>query len=449
MGSDTLTVVSPYDGEHLHEFSLADQDGVDDAYARAEAAQEAWAERGPRERAAVIDSLLHTIEDRWDEIVAELVAEAGSSEQKANAELETATGIIEQARGYPGRVSGTIEESNIDGKVNHVHRVPKGVVTAITAWNFPFHLASRVTAPALALGNAVVLKPAPETPYVGGELFADVCTDAGVPDGLVNVVIGDETEVGDYLTTHPTSDMVAFTGSTEVGKHVGKKAVENLSFPALELGGNSPQVVLDDADVVTAAREGAHGSFFHAGQICTAINRHIVHSDVVDEYVEALVAEARDWDVSPLINEAQRDRLVEFVDGTIASGATLEVGGDYDGLVYEPTVLTGVSNEMPLSCNEQFGPVAAVISADSEDEAIALANDVDRGLSASVWSEDERRAIQAGKQIESGMVHINDHTVGNEGHVPFGGMKDSGIGRYNDEPFIFELTETQCLAIQR
>lgn len=393
--------------------------------------------------------LLHTIEDRWEEIVSELVAEAGSSEEKANAELGAATGIIEQARGYPGRVSGSIEESNIEGKINHVHRVPKCVVTAITAWNFPFHLASRVTAPALALGNAVVLKPAPETPYVGGELFADICADAGVPDGLVNVVIGDESEIGDYLTTHPDSDMVVFTGSTEVGKTVGKRAVENLSFPALELGGNSPQVVLDDADVKAAAREGAHGSFFYAGQICTAINRHLVHGSIVDEYVDRLVDHAHEWEVSPLINESQRDRFVEFVTDTVDAGVTVEIGGEYDGLFYEPTVLTGITNEMPLSCNEQFGSVAAVISVETEAEALELANDVDRVLSASVWSQDERRAIRVGRQIDSGMVHINDHTVGNEGHVPFGGMKDSGIGRYNDEPFIYELTEPQCIAIQR
>lgn len=445
----TLSVYSPFDGEKLHELSLADRDEVDDAYLRAVAAQADWEQRGPRERADVIDSLVHTIEHRREEIVSHLVEEAGSSEAKANAELDTATGIIEQARGYPGRVSGSIEESNIDGKINHVHRVPKGIITAITAWNFPFHLASRVTVPALALGNAVVLKPAPETPYVGGELFADVCADAGVPEGLVNVVVGDETEIGDYLTTHPDSDMVAFTGSTEVGRHVGKRAVENLSFPALELGGNSPQVVLADANVEAAAREGAHGSFFYAGQICTSINRHLVHEELVEEYVDLLVEHARSWDVSPLIDEGQRDRLEEFVTATVEAGATVEVGGDYDELFYEPTVLTEVTNDMPLACNEQFGPVAAVITAESEDEALELANDVDRGLSASVWSEDERRAIQVGRQIDSGMVHINDHTVGNEGHVPFGGMKQSGIGRYNDEPFIHELTESQCLAIQR
>lgn len=445
----SLSVYSPHDGKLLHKLPMADRTDVDDAYANAVAAQQEWAERGPRERAAVIDSLLHTIESRWDEIVSELIAEAGSSEQKANAELEAATGIIEQARGYPGRVSGSIEESNIEGKINHVHRVPKGVVTAITAWNFPFHLASRVTAPALAVGNAVVLKPAPETPYVGGKLFADICAEAGVPDGLVNVVIGDKSEIGDHLTTHPDSNLVAFTGSTEVGKHVGKCAVENLSFPALELGGNSPQIVLDDADVESAARVGAEGSFFHAGQICTAINRHIVHEDVVDKYVNVLIEEARDWEVSPLINETQRNRLNEFVKSTVDAGSTLEIGGEYEGLFYEPTVLTGVRNEMPLACNEQFGPVAAIITVENELEALKLANDVDRGLSASVWSENERRAIQLGRQIDTGMVHINDHTVGNEGHVPFGGMKHSGIGRYNDEPFIFELTESQCLAIQR
>lgn len=453
----TIETLNPRDNSVYREVETDTITDVDAAYRRATEAQQTWADRPLRERASFINDLLHEIDLHKETIYDALVMEAASSQSKAEAEIDSATGIIEQARGYPGRVSGDIEESNTTGKTNYVHRDPKGVITAITAWNFPFHLASRIVAPAIALGNTVVLKPSPETPYVGGRLFKQLCDYAGIPDGVINVVVGSDDAIGPHVASHEQSDMLAFTGSTEVGKKVGKQAVEQLNFPALELGGNSPQIVLDDADIDRAAEEGAFGSFFHAGQVCTAINRHIVHEDIAGEYADNLCEYAEDWERKPvLINQSQADRLERLVNNTVKRSvhddigpAMIHCGGDRDGRHYSPTVITNVRNDHPIAVHEHFGPVAPIIEVSSEQEAIAVANDIDRGLSSSVWSQDEKRATQVGRQIQAGMVHINDHTIGNEAHVPFGGQKASGIGRYNDEPLIKELTETQCLAVQR
>jgi aldehyde dehydrogenase (NAD+) len=331
-------------------------------------------------------------------------------------------------------------------------------VGVISPWNYPLHLTTRALAPALALGNTVVVKPASDTPVTGGLLMAKIADEVGIPDGVVNVVTGKGSEIGDRVAGHPVPRTISFTGSTDVGKRVASQAGSNIALPALELGGNGPNVVTDDVDVEQAARVGAVGSFTHQGQVCISINRHIVHEDVYDEYVEHLVEHAESLTVGnpaedgvnfgPVINETQRDDLVEYVEETVEAGATLETGGDHDGLFFEPTVLSDATNDMAAACNEHFGPVAPVIEVSSTEEAIEVANDTEYGLAAAVQCRDLDRARDLANRVESGMVHINDHPIQDEPNAPFGGVKESGLGRYNGEWVMDEMVEPKWISVQ-
>lgn len=454
----TLEVLNPHTQEQFAEVPAATTDTVDEAFASAEAAQKEWAQAPPQERAGVVAGLLQQIDKHHDEIVDLIVNETGKSYLAAETAVHIAEGHIQYASSYPFNSEGSYDESIIPGKENIVEREPVGVVAAIVPWNFPFNLTMRIVPHAVALGNSVVLKPAPDTPVVGGALIAYLFEQAGLPDGVLNVVSGHDDEIGDHISGHPTADVMSFTGSSEVGKHVGSRAVEQLTYPALELGGNNPHIVREDADLEYAVNAGSFASFVHSGQVCISINRHLVHESLYQDYVGALTEAAEevptgipledpDAIVGPVINESQRDRIMDFIDDTIAAGATLETGGDYDGLVVEPTVLSDVTNDMPLACNEHFGPVAPVIPFSSDEEAIKMANDTRMGLSASIHSSDVDKARSMASQIESGTVHINDQTINDEPHIPFGGVKDSGLGRYNAKELMRTLTQTKWVSV--
>jgi aldehyde dehydrogenase (NAD+) len=441
-------------------------DDVDAAYEAAEAAQSEWAETPPHRRASVIRSFVDALDGQFGDLQALLTTESGSCATKAKFEVMTAKGVAQEVAGFPTRLSGEYKDSLIPGKDNQVKRVPAGVVTVITPWNFPLSLTARAVLPALALGNAVVLKPAPNTPVSGGLAFARLLEDAGLDAGLCNVVTGRDEDIGDAVSGHSDADVVAFTGSTQVGKRVGKRAVDSLAFPALELGGNAPFVVLDDADLDAAVDAAVYGTVYHSGQACISINRHLVHESLYDEYVDRLVDRFEDMPVGsahddetvvgPLIDERQRDSVLGYVDETVEAGATVETGGetvDLDGvedsLVVGPTVLSGATNDMAAACNEHFGPVAPVIPFADDDEAVALANDTEYGLAAAVFGGDIARAETVADAIDAGMVHVNDQPINEEPHVPFGGTKASGIGRYNGEAALREFTESKWVSVQR
>ena len=276
---------------------------------------------------------------------------------------------------------------------------------------------------------------------------------------MLNVVTGRGSEVGDRIAGHPEADVVAFTGSTEVGKHVAGTAATNLATPAMELGGNNVHIVTEDADLDRAVDGGVFGSFLHSGQVCISVNRHLVHEDVYDEYVHRLTERAEELPtgtahepqtvVGPIIDESQRDQILDFVEQTVDAGATVETGGGHDGLVVEPTVLSDATNDMAAACNEHFGPVAPVIPFSDDDEAVEMANSTDYGLSGSVHSGDVGRARDIADRIDTGMIHINDQPINDEPHVPFGGVGDSGMGRYNGEAVLEEFTEQKWISVQR
>ncbi|MDQ2054582.1 aldehyde dehydrogenase family protein [Halobellus sp. H-GB7] len=457
-GDETIPVENPATRNVVSEVPAGTVADVDEAFETAARAQEEWQEVLPQERGEIIRDVQHLIETYHEELTELLAIESGSARPKASREFTSTGEMMHDVATYPFRMTGSHSQSKVEGKENIVKREPVGVVSVISPWNFPFQLSLRAVAPAIALGNSVVLKPATETPITGGLLIARLFEAAGLPEGVLNVVTGHGSEIGDRVASHPEMSAVAFTGSTSVGRRVARNAAGAFALPAMELGGNNPHVVLEDADVERAVDAGIFGSFMHQGQICISINRHLVHEDIYDEYVERLVERAAelkvgdpleaDTIVGPIINEAERDDILAYVEQSVEQGATLELGGSAEGLLVEPTVLSDMENDMAAACNEHFGPVAPVVPFSDDDEAVELANDTEYGLSASVHSERISRARDVADRIDAGMVHINDQPINNEPHVPFGGTKASGMGRYNGEWIIEELTETKWTSIQ-
>jgi aldehyde dehydrogenase (NAD+) len=399
-----------------------------------------------------------------EEIVELLATEAGQIEGIGETSVQLAQDQIAEAATMPRRMKGEHAASNIPGKENIVQREPQGVVTVISPWNFPLNLSARAIVPAVAAGNTVVVKPASNTPVAGGLLFGRLFEDAGFPDGVINVVTGRGSDIGDAVASHDESDVVAFTGSTAVGRRVAAAAGENLAEAAMELGGNNAHIVTADADLDQAVDAGVFGSFAHQGQVCISINRHLVHEEIYDEYVERMTERAEALPagsahehvvVGPIIDESQRDEILDYVERTVEAGATLETGGgtvDVDGvedsLVVEPTVLSEVTNDMAAACNEHFGPVVPVIPFSDVDEAVEIANDTEFGLSGSVHAGDVGAGKRIAQRLETGMVHVNDQPINDEAHVPFSGTGASGVGGYNTDEFLDEVTETKWISLQ-
>lgn len=461
-GSSTSTLVTrnPFDDSVLAEIRQASTADVDEAYEMAAEAQRGWAALIPAKRAAVLNKAADYLQANYDDLVALLVAESGSSVLKANVEVSGTIAATREAATYPTRVHGQILPSNSAGKENRVYREPVGVVGVISPWNFPMLLSQRSVAPALALGNAVVLKPASDTPLVGALVLAKAFEAAGIPAGVFNVVIGSGSEIGDHFVGHKAPSFISFTGSTPVGQNVGKLAVsgKHMKRVALELGGNAPFVVLADANMEQAVRAAAMGKFLHQGQICMAINRIIVEAPVYDQFVEqfaAHVATIKYGDVAnpenivgPIINDSQLASVQGKIEQARSEGAREVLAGEIVGRVIPPHVFADVTSEMELFREEIFGPVVGIVKADSEEHALALANDTEFGLSSAVFTADIEKGVRFARGIKAGMTHINDITVNDEPHVMFGGEKNSGLGRFNGEWAIEEFTTDHWIGVQ-
>ncbi|WP_435127075.1 aldehyde dehydrogenase family protein [Halobaculum sp. D14] len=464
-GDETIAVEDPSTREVVAEVPAAVEADVDAAYEAAAAAQDEWGSAPPARREEAAQAFLDALEEHKDEVLELLEYEAGGGPAYGETSIHIASDQAAEATTLPRRMKGEHAPSNIPGKEHIVQREPAGVVTVISPWNFPLNLSMRAVAPAIAAGNPVVLKPSTNTPITGGLLFAKLVEDAGLPDGVLNVVTGRGSEIGDRVAGHPESDVVAFTGSTPVGRRVAATAAENLAQPAMELGGNNAHVVTGDADVDAAIDSAVFGSFVHQGQVCISINRHLVHESIYDEYVDKLVERAESLPVGtahdpstvvgPIIDESQRDEMLQYVEETVDAGATLETGGhtvDLDGvddsLVVAPTVLSDVTNDMSAACFEHFGPIAPVIPFSDVDEAVELANDTEYGLSGSVHAGDVGAGKRIADRMETGHVHVNDQPINDEAHVPFGGIGASGMGGYNSDAFLREVTKTKWISLQ-
>ena len=433
----TIETTEPATGRVLGVAGMGDPAAIARATASAAAAQADWAAASPTERIAVIRRAAELLERHRAELERWMIRESGSIAGKAAQEVTASIGQLDMAASLIAEPLGYQLPSLTPGRSSTARRVPVGVVGVITPWNFPIVLAMRSVGPALALGNTVVLKPDHNTPVSGGVLIARIFEEAGLPAGVMHVIPGGP-EVGEALTTDPRVRMISFTGSTATGRKVGAAAGRTLKRIVLELGGNSPLVVLDDADVDAASSAGAWGSFLHQGQICLAVSRHLVHERIAEQYLDALTARAQrlpvgnpDTDevaLGPIINERQLARVERIVAETVAAGAEVLAGGKADGLFYPPTVLAGVTPEMAAFREEIFGPVAPVTTFASDEEAVALANQTDYGLSAAVQSSSPSRAAWVADQLHAGMVHINDQTVNEEPPAPFGGFGASSNG---------------------
>jgi benzaldehyde dehydrogenase (NAD) len=431
-----IETTEPATGELLGTAGGGDAESVARAAKSAAAHQRAWAETPFAERAAIVRRAGELMEKHRVELIQWLIRESGAIPPKADHEISASIGQLDTAAGLASEPLEVELPSMMPGRTSTARRAPLGVVGVITPWNFPYVLAMRSLGGALVLGNAAVLKPDANTPITGGVVIARLFEEAGIPEGVLHVLPG-AAEVGQALVADPNVRMISFTGSTATGRLVGETAGRMLKRTLLEMGGNSPLVVLEDADVAAASSAGAWGSFLHQGQICLSVSRHLVHESIVDDYTEALVKRAGHLPVGnpatdevalgPLINEKQLARVRRIVDESVEQGAKVLVGGTNNGLFFTPTVLGDVTREMPAFAEEIFGPVAPVISFRDDAEAVELANATEYGLSAAVQGSVERASAVA-NQLRAGMVHVNDQTVNEEPPAPFGGMGCSSNG---------------------
>ena len=458
-GAVAAPVIDKGRGEELTRAGVASPSDLEGAVKSARAAQRDWAAEPYDLRAGLLRRVAQLIIEQSDEIAELIVRETGCIRGKADYEVGAGTNELWEAAALTSRATAEVIPSHNPGKLSLVQRVPVGVVAAITPWNFPFVLGMRVIAPALALGNTVVVKPAPQTPITGALLIAELFAEAEAPPGILQVVAGGD-EIGEHLVAHPGVRMVHFTGSSEVGREIAKIAGGQLKRVSLELGGNNALVVLDDADLETATMIGAWSAFHYQGQTCITAGRHIVARSLLDGYVERLAERARaitvgdpaseDVGLGPMISEEQRDRGHDILQRSIADGARVVEGGTYDGLFYRPTVVVDVTPEMPLWREEIFAPIAPVMASSSEDEALAITNDTDYGLVNAVLTASTDRGLAFAERVESGMVHVNDSTCLDEAHVPFGGMGASGLGgRSGGDANLEEFTERRWIGVQR
>jgi len=454
----TTAVIEPATGDTLGQVTLATADDVARAAKTAAEAQVSWAAMPHPARAAVLRKAAALWAEHAEEISWWNVREVGAIPGLAGFALHVAEQECWEAAALPSQPYGQLIPSE-EPRLSMVRRYPVGVVGVISPFNVPIILGIRSVAPALALGNAVLLKPDPRTAVTGGLVLARIFQEAGLPDGLLQVLIGG-ADVGEALLTDPRVPVISFTGSTEAGRRVGALAGSHLKRAHLELGGNSAMLVLDDADVDAAVNLAAWGSFLHQGQICMTTGRHLVHERLYDDFVERLADKAAKLPVGdpardqvalgPVIDAGQRDKIHDLVTSSVGDGVRLAAGGSYESLFYQPTVIAGVGTSTPAFAKEIFGPVAPVARYSTIEEAIALATATEYGLSLGIVTRDAMRAVELADRIPTGIVHINDQTVNDEANAPFGGTGASGTGsRFGGaQANIDAFTDTRWLTVR-
>ncbi|HEY3785450.1 MAG TPA: aldehyde dehydrogenase family protein [Steroidobacteraceae bacterium] len=436
------------------------QGGRADALRAVEAAfraRQPWGAMVVADRAAFLLRAADILAGKVDDIREVLIEESGSTFGKAMFEVLYSIDLLRSAAGDARHIFGETLPHSMTGQVGLTVRQPLGVIGGIAPFNAPFLLAMKKVALALAAGNTFVLKPSEETP-VSGLKIAEVFHEAQLPPGVLNVVPGPASEVGDVLLTDPRVRMITFTGSTKVGRLIAVEAAKNLKKFTLEMGGKNPLVVLRDADVDYAVRAGCFGIFFHQGQVCMANSRIIVEAPVYEEFCEKFAARAKTYKVGdphdpqtvigPLIRRTQCAFIDGHVKDAIDKGARVLTGATHEDNFYQPTVIADVTAQMRIYSEESFGPITSIIRADSAEEALKIANDTSYGLAAGVITNDLQKALDLALRLETGMVHINDTTVSDEPHVPFGGIKNSGFGREGGHYSMQEMTELKWITIQ-
>ncbi|RLM53357.1 aldehyde dehydrogenase family protein [Halobellus sp. Atlit-31R] len=455
VAGEYVETVDPATNEPIATVASGTAADVDAAVSAARAAFPEWRDTDPVTRGQRVHRVAELIRARRDELAAIETVDQGKPLSQARSDFEGAARYFEYYAGAADKLEGESIPVGT-GQVDFTVREPYGVSAQILPWNFPGNLFARGVAPALVAGNAVVVKPAPTTPLSAFHL-AELCHEAGIPEGAVNVVAGGG-EPGGALTEHAGVDTVTFTGSVPTGQAVMRAAAEHVTPVTLELGGKNPAIVYPDADVEEAVGWVATAIFTNAGQVCSAADRALVHEDVYDAFVEQITAIAEayelgpgreDPDMGPLNSEAHRERVAEYVERGREEGATLAVGGDVldrAGNFVEPTVFVDVDNGMTVAQEEIFGPVLVVVPFSDDDDPVEIANDVEYGLTAGVFTNDVRRAHRDARRLEAGNVYVNKW-FGDTNQTPFGGYKKSGIGREKGFEALDSYLQTKNVAI--
>ncbi len=457
-GDAVLPVLDPATGERIAEVAAGSPADAVEACSVAAEAQKRWAAAAPRARAEVLRACWQTLVDHGDELAELITSENGKPLADARGEITYAAEFFRWNAEEAVRIHGTISDAPSGANKILVRHPPVGVVVVVTPWNFPAAMITRKVAPALAAGNAVVIKPAEDTPLTALRV-AELLEEAGVPPGVVNVV--PTTDPGawfDAAVDHPAVRMVSFTGSTETGRKLLRRSADRVLKVGMELGGNAPFIVFDDADIDAAVEGAMVAKMRHSAQTCTAANRFFVEGGVAEEFT-AKLGDAmgaltvgggltEGVDCGPMINAAAIEKIHRLVQSAAESGAATTLGGspiDGPGFFYEPTVLANVTADAAITRSEIFGPVAPVIPFTDTDAMIAAANDTEMGLAAYVYTRDLGRGLHVSERLESGMVGLNRGAMSDPA-APFGGMKQSGLGREGASEGVYEFCETQYIA---
>jgi acyl-CoA reductase-like NAD-dependent aldehyde dehydrogenase len=458
---ETFDVIDPSTGKALTQVPRADHADVDAAVAAAREAfdDRRWSGLRPGKRTEILYKLGELVKRHIPELSQLESLDSGKPVSLSSGEMWFAGDILRYYAGWPTKVHGATNPTD-DNTFVYTLREPVGVCGGIIPWNFPLLMAVYKVGPALAFGNTCVLKPAEQTPLTAIRL-AELALEAGVPDGVLNVVTGYGEDAGQALAQHPDVDKIAFTGSTEVGRKILHASESNLKRVSLELGGKSPNIVFPDADLRRASKGSMLGVFLNSGQVCTAGTRILVEKSIHDDFVSSLVdatssmklgpALAEDTGMGPVVSEGQKERVTGYIDIGRNEGAEIATGGGTpsdlgDGYFVEPTVFTGVRNDMRIAQEEIFGPVAAVIEVEDVDDAIRTANDSIYGLAATVWTNDLKKAHTVARGIKAGTVWVNTSGLYDPA-VSFGGLKQSGFGRELGTGSMEIYTETKSVWI--
>ena len=457
----TFDDINPSDGSV---WAKARDGGMSEARSAIDAAQAAfpaWSTLMFQERAEYMLKIADIIKRRQTDYAIANQGEAGGWFGKGMFEAGYAVEVFRAAAAMCYQSVGEILPSE-HGKLSTAQRVPMGVISVISPWNMPCILTARGFAFPMAAGNTIVLKPSEDTPFCGGLFFAEVLEEAGVPPGVFNVVTSSRdrvAEMGDELVENPLIKGISFTGSTPVGRSIAAKAGAHLKKCCVELGGKDSLIVLDDADMERATSSASFGGFMHQGQICMSVEKVLVHESIYHDFLaqlKARVAKLKMGDtgdksnvIGPLINDRQVERVASQIEDAVAKGAKVEIGGGVSGRFVQPTILTNVDTSMKVWQEETFGPVVVVVPFSTDDEAIALNNDTEYGLSSGIITRNEARALAMSKRLETGMCHVNCSSVNDEPHVPFGGSKASGVGRHGGRWSMETFTETRWITLDR
>ena len=462
---ETFTSTNPAQtSEVIGRYQMSNAADIEDAVEAAVNAQHGWAAVPAPERGEILLRTALLLEQEKEELAALMTREMGKILRETRGDVQTAIDVAKYVAGEGRRAEGETVPSAIPNKFNMTVRQPIGIVGIITPWNFPMAIPAWKTFPALLAGNAVVLKPASDTPLLALKL-AEALSKAGLPSGVLNVVTGPGGSLGDVLVSHPKVNMISLTGSTEVGRHVAEICGRDLRRCALELGGKNAVIVLEDADLDLAAESVTSGAFGTTGQRCTATSRVIVQKPVQQAFTDRLVAAAEklrvgnglnpEIDMGPLVNKGRVKVVHEYTEIGKLEGAKLVLGGssltgeDYgEGAFYKPTIFTNVGPSMRIATEEIFGPFVSIVPVASYEEAIEVANSTEYGLSTALFTESARYTFRAIRDIQSGLVYFNAPTTGAEIHMPFGGMKASGNGyRELGAGAVEEFSETKSIFV--